>query len=269
MTVGGGSARASGVAAPPSMSTIASWTILTTCWAPVIDSSTRSPSARKHHVAYGGLVSLVDEDRAHRAVVGTSPERLASSERWRDPDALDDDPIPHSEVVGRHGLQRGRDFVRENSHGGHELLDRPIPDSLSGEEVQGRPRIRVDGALQRKPDIVRLECFAPATGCDRLSDGGLSRRRGPPDQEHRPRIHALDSKRPSPRSVRGEPHRLRRALAHVHVLETVVSVRDPGPGRVELAYERVHHHGIELRARDEPQLREGGLVREGRAVWPC
>src|SRR5207245_960053 len=48
--------------------------------------------------------------------------------------------------------------------------------------------------------------------------------------------------------VRGEPHCLHRALAHVYVLDAVVSVRDPGPGRVELADERVHHHRIELRA---------------------
>src|SRR2546430_2005200 len=53
MTVGGRSALTSGVAVPPSISTIASWTIFTTCCAPVIDSRTFAPRRRERTVATG------------------------------------------------------------------------------------------------------------------------------------------------------------------------------------------------------------------------
>src|SRR6266550_4650885 len=76
MTVGGRSARASGVAAPPSMSTIASWTIFTTCCAPVIDSRTRSPTARSRTVAMSWRTTLRFTSASRRA---TRTSRSASS----------------------------------------------------------------------------------------------------------------------------------------------------------------------------------------------
>src|SRR2546425_4332063 len=75
-TVGGRSARASGVASLPSISTSASWTIFTTCCAPVIDSSTFAPSARSRTVATSWRTTLKFTSASSSA---TRTSRSASS----------------------------------------------------------------------------------------------------------------------------------------------------------------------------------------------
>src|SRR5688572_1602108 len=199
-TVGGRSARASGTAAPPSISTRASWTIFTTCCAPVIDSRTFSPSARSRTVATSWRTTLKFTSASRSA---TRTSRSASS---RSDSLTRARPRRRSKVVFSLsescsnillGYGLGRRAIQAD---GTEHTRQLIAEDLMGPEVS-LPDIAAELAhavadrdrLHSLGDRLRAD-RSRETDCGR-DDGVVVDRAGPLDEKHR-QLHHIEGRVP-------------------------------------------------------------------------
>ena len=108
-------------------------------------------------VAHVRRIILEHEHRAAPLAACAPAVALARRELRRDPHALDHHAVIVRQVVGHDELERRREQRRELACQRDELGGRALPDLRRAERVQERAVARVDGTLQREPDIVDLE----------------------------------------------------------------------------------------------------------------